>query len=130
MAERSLRLITGTGTAAPLGTPDQPATAWETAWVDALNTLELDVTRAERLLTDGTPAVAASPRPDWVAPVMSGPLPERLRARAEAIADRQLRLAEDLSRAVAAARQELRLAERIQAHALDRSTPAFLDASF
>jgi hypothetical protein len=57
-------------------------------------------------------------------------LPERLRTRAEAIAARQLRVAEDLSRAIAAARQELRLAERIQAHALDRSTPAFLDASF
>ncbi|MBA3741710.1 hypothetical protein [Sporichthya sp.] len=120
MAERTLRLVA----------PEQLATDWETAWADALITLELDVTRAERLLTDGTPAVAVAPRPDWVAPALSGPLPERLRARAEAIAARQLRLAEDLSRAVAAARQELRLAERIQAHALDRSTPAFLDASF
>ncbi len=68
--------------------------------------------------------------PGWVAPSLCGPLPERLRARAEALAARQLQLAEDLSRAIAAARQELRLAERISAHALDRSTPAFLDASF
>jgi hypothetical protein len=69
-------------------------------------------------------------RPDWVAPTVACPLPERLRSRAEAIAARQLRVAEGLSRAIAGARQELRLAERIQAHALDRSTPAFLDASF
>lgn len=129
MAERTLRLVP------PL---DDPATAWDTAWSEALTALELDVSRAEALLMNGSadgladpaPAVALPPRPDWIAPALSGPLPERLRARAEAIAARQLRLAEDLSRAIAAARQELRLAERIQAHALDRSTPAFLDASF
>jgi hypothetical protein len=121
MAERTLRLVPP---------PCHPATAWEAAWAEALTTLELDVSRAEALLANGAPAVALTPRPDWVAPALTGPLPERLRARAEAIAARQLRLAEDLSRAVAAARQELRLAERIQAHALDRSTPAFLDASF
>lgn len=123
MADRTVRLGT-----APVADP-----AWETAWSEALSALELDVARAEALLAQGAdalPAVPPAPRPDWVAPVLSGPLPERLRARAEAIAARQLQLAEDLSRAIAAARQELRLAERIQAHALDRSTPAFLDASF
>lgn len=118
--ERALRLVP----------PDGGAAEWEAAWVDALNTLELDVARAEALLADSTPAAVLHVRPDWVAPSLTGPLPERLRARAEAIADRQLRVAEELSRAIAAARQELRLAERIQAHALDRSTPAFLDASF
>lgn len=120
MAEPALRLVAN----------DQPHAEWEAAWADALTALELDVSRAERLLTDGAPAVAPPPRPDWIAPALSGPLPERMRARAEAIATRQLRLAEDLSRAIAAARQELRLSQRIQAHALDRSTPAFLDASF
>lgn len=120
MAERALRLVR----------TDESAADWETAWADALTTLELDVTRAEALLADPTPAAVLHVRPDWVAPSLSGPLPERLRTRAEAIAARQLRVAEDLSRAIAAARQELRLAERIQAHALDRSTPAFLDASF
>lgn len=120
MAERALRLLR----------PEDSAADWEKAWADALTTLELDVTRAEALLADPTPAAVLNIRPDWVAPSLAGPLPERLRARAEAIAARQLRVAEDLSRAIAAARQELRLAERIQAHALDRSTPAFLDASF
>jgi hypothetical protein len=117
---------------------DDLAAEWDVAWTNALNALELDVARAEALLASGhatdfpgnLPLIPEAPRPDWVAPVLTGPLPERLRGRAEAIATRQLRVAEDLSRAIAAARQELRLAERIQAHALDRSTPAFLDASF
>lgn len=117
---------------------DELAAEWDAAWTDALNALELDVARAEALLAGGhatdfpgnVPLIPEPARPDWVAPVLTGPLPERLRGRAEAIAARQLRVAEDLSRAIAAARQELRLAERIQAHALDRSTPAFLDASF
>ena len=123
MAERALRVVRA-------DEADESAADWEKAWADALTALELDVTRAEALLADPTPAAVLNTRPDWVAPSLSGPLPERLRARAEAIAARQLRVAEDLSRAIAAARQELRLADRIQAHALDRSTPAFLDASF
>ena len=110
---------------------DALASEWDSAWADALTRLELDVARAEALLASSVPGTPMPDvRPDWVAPTLSGPLPERLRARAEAIASRQLRVAEDLSRAIAAARQELRLAERIQAHALDRTTPAFLDASF
>jgi hypothetical protein len=115
---------------------DDLAAEWDAAWADALNALELDVSRAEALLASGQsvvgeiPLIAEPARPDWVAPELAGPLPVRLRARAEAIAARQLRVAEDLSRAISAARQELRLADRIQAHALDRSTPAFLDASF
>ncbi|GAA0609272.1 hypothetical protein GCM10009547_09170 [Sporichthya brevicatena] len=118
MTDRTLRLA-GADTA-----------TWDDAWADALTALELDVARAEELLAAGTPAELPAPRPDWVAPELSGPLPERLRARAEAIAARQLRVAEDLSRAIAAARTELRLAERLQSNTLDRSTPAFLDASF
>lgn len=111
---------------------DHLAAEWDAAWAEALTTLELDVARAEELLAANGISAADQlvARPDWVAPALSGPLPERMRTRAEAIAARQLRVAEDLSRAIAAARQELRLAERIQAHALDRSTPAFLDASF
>jgi hypothetical protein len=123
MAERTLRPAL-----------DDLRAEWDAAWSDALTALELDVARAEALLATGlapeAPLVPQPYRPDWVAPQLDGPLPERLRSRAEAIAARQLRIAEDLSRAIAAARQELRLAERIQAHALDRSTPAFLDASF
>jgi hypothetical protein len=108
----------------------RPQSPWEAAWSDALTALELDVARAEALLLDGTYAREVPERPTWVAPELSGPLPEGLRSRAEAIAARQLRVAESLSRAIAATRQELRLAERIQSDMVDRSTPAFLDAHF
>lgn len=105
-----------------------PAAAWESAWSDALAALELDLTRAEHLLADPTRAADVPTRPAWVAPDLPGPIPESLVPRARAIADRQLRIAEALSRAVVAARGELRLTERLQAQN-DRSTPVFFDAS-
>jgi hypothetical protein len=105
-----------------------PATAWEAAWSDALAALELDLTRAEQLLADPTRAAELPTRPTWVAPELQGPMPAGLVPRARAIADRQLRVAEALSRAVVAARGELRLTERLHAQS-DRSTPVFFDAS-
>jgi hypothetical protein len=66
----------------------------------------------------------------WVAPQLQGPLPETLRARAEAIVARQQRAAEHLCRAIAAARQELTLVERLAWGGPDRGAPAFLDAQF
>lgn len=104
-------------------------TDWETAWAHALNTLELDVARAEELLADRTRVPDSIDRISWAPPQLAGPLPESMRARAQAIMDRQLRVAEGLTRAVAAARAELRAVERMQTSTVDRSVPAFFDSS-
>ena len=107
---------------------------WEAAWADALAVLEVDVARAESLLAAHRDGVFAAelnvPGQTWVAPVLAGPLPESLRARAQAVLDRQLRAAEELARSVATARRDLLLAQRMSGRSLERTSPAFIDASF
>jgi hypothetical protein len=113
-----------------MSAPAIPRPDWEQAWVNALMTLELEVDRAEALLVAGAlPVAATEPATTWVAPVLQGPLPESLRARAEAIAVRQQQVAAELSRAITVARRDLAVAERMDWRP-DRSTPAFLDADF
>jgi hypothetical protein len=102
------------------------------AWAAALAELEVDVERAESLLASrGTRMIPelALPGRVWVAPVLSGPVPESLRARAQAVLDRQLRAAEELSRSIGTARRDLAVARRMSDSAPDRSAPAFLDAA-
>jgi hypothetical protein len=108
----------------------QTSAAWTAAWADALTALELEVDRAEALLVMGAlPAAAPVPAAAWVAPDLAGPLPQALRSRAEAIVARQQQVAADLARAIALARRELTVAERMDWR-VDRRTPAFLDADF
>ncbi|MGQ0632575.1 MAG: hypothetical protein ACT4P1_16265 [Sporichthyaceae bacterium] len=101
-----------------------PFSIWEQAWSNALCELELDVAHAERMLTGDNPG----PPRSWANPKPPGQIPPSMAARAQAILARQLRVAEQLSRAVAAARRDLELTRRIQVPELDRSTPAFLNA--
>lgn len=106
---------------------------WEAAWTEALAELEVDVAHAESMLAANRTGLVAElnfPGRSWVAPVLAGPVPESLRARAQAVLDRQLRASEELARSIATARRDLLIAERMSAHAADRSTPAFIDASF
>lgn len=105
---------------------------WEAAWAAALAELEVDVGRAEDLLASsrtGPRAELNLPGRVWVAPVLEGPIPESLRARAQAVLDRQLRAAEELSRSIATARRDLAVARRMSDTAADRSAPAFIDAA-
>jgi hypothetical protein len=103
---------------------------WERAWAQALDALELEVDRAEALLVAGAPPAAEpAARTAWVAPVVQGPMPESLQARAEAIAVRQQQVAAQLCRAIVLARRELAVAERMDWR-LNARTAAFLDADF
>jgi hypothetical protein len=105
---------------------------WEAAWSAALAELEVDVDRAEQLLAAARTGMVAElnfPGRVWVAPVLEGPVPESLRARAQAVLERQLRAAEELSRSIATARRDLAVARRMSDAAVDRSAPAFLDAA-
>lgn len=102
------------------------------AWAAALAELEVDVQRAEDLLaSSGTRRIPELNLPGhvWVAPVLAGPVPDSLRARAQAVLDRQLRAAEELARSIATARRDLAVARRMSHVTSDRSTPAFLDAA-
>ncbi len=113
----------------------QPEADWHAEWVSALATLELDVAGAERLLGEGRAAAGAVDAPvqiavGWTPPRIGGPLPVSLRGRAEAILARQLRVSEDLGRAIGSNRRERALARRMDFGAADRSRPAFVDSEF
>jgi hypothetical protein len=102
-------------------------------WVDALDALELDVHEAEQLLAARRTAgdvdlVRVSA--DWEGPVLPGPLPENLVARAEAILARQLQVSEDLAHAMRSNRRELRLAQRMGTGGGEAPRPAFLDSKY
>ena len=105
---------------------------WQQAWEAALAALELDVLEAEQLLATG-PAETADPLPvaePWTPPVLPGPLPSNLRSRAEAILARQLRVADDLARAMGGNRREQQVARRMDSGTVDRSQPVFVDSHF
>lgn len=109
------------------------AQGWDAAWADALETLELDVAEAESLLAASRTGSLPGPtdlRVDWVKPALDGPLPSNLRARAEAVLARQLRVSEEMARGMAATHRELQLAQLMESGAVDRSAPAYIDTNF
>lgn len=105
---------------------------WHEAWSIALEALELDVVEAERLLALGRPAADANELMTgvaaWSPPRLAGPLPVELRARAEAILARQLRVADDLVRAMGSNRREVQVARKMNSGSVDRTRPVFVDS--
>lgn len=118
----------GGDTAHRAGAPD-----WHQAWTCALEELELDVVEAERLLAtgrdaaDGIDIIDRRDLASWRPPVI-GPLPVDLRARAEAILARQLRVADDLARMMGANRREVEVARRMTSGTLGRRQSVFVDS--
>lgn len=118
--------------ATPAGGRHAAERDWHRAWSAALEALELDVIEAERLLAargvpgEASDAVAAAAH--WVPPVIRAPLPVDLRARAEAILARQLRVADDLVRTMGTNRREAQVARRMGSGTTDRVQPVFVDS--
>ncbi len=78
------------------------------AWDQALTTLERDVVVAERMLAgplDAVPAAAAGS--GWEPPVLGGPVPRGLVARARDLVRRQSAVREGLGRALEQSRADL-----------------------
>jgi hypothetical protein len=98
---------------------------WTAAWTAALRELELDLERAEELLTGEHALRADAPVAAWTPPTHLGPLPTSLAGRAQALLDRQLATAAALTRAVTASRQHLALANRLDNEPASR--PLYLD---
>jgi hypothetical protein len=121
--------------------PDPPASGppnprWHAAWSAALDDLEMDVGRAEALLTADhvvreAAVEAALVAGGWTPPtalVRSGqPLPADLAERAQALVDRQRRTAVALSKALTASRRELKLLHRMNPGAA--TPPVYHDKS-
>lgn len=102
---------------------------WRTAWVNALDELELDVTATEALL-DNAHRAADAPRTDpWRPPNGLGPLPVELRPRADAILTRQLAAAEEITRRLVGNRRQAAMVGRIETGESAPKRPAYLDCA-
>lgn len=104
--------------------------SFHTAWVAALDELELDVTSAEALIVDARAAAempAATESGPWAPPSDLGPLPLVLRGRAEAIHQRQIRAATALAAAMAGNRRQSALITRLDSGFDGGDRPAYVD---
>ena len=107
-----------TGRAAAVPAQGGSSEDFATAWVRALDDLELEVDRAEQLLSaehSRTSEVVADPgHAPWVAPQLRGtPLPDTLRERAERLLERQLTVTGRLAVAMTSSRRHMDVVERL-----------------
>jgi hypothetical protein len=101
---------------------------WRSAWVAALDEMELDVTAAEAMLADDHRYAEHPPANLWKAPTDLGALPLELRPRADEILTRQLHAAEESARRMIATRQQMAMNARIETgEAVKR--PVYLDCA-
>lgn len=78
------------------------------AWDEALSSLEHDLVLAERMLAGPLDAVAATVAgPGWQPPLLAGPVPRGLVARARDLLRRQSLVREGLARALEQSRADL-----------------------
>jgi hypothetical protein len=96
--------------------------SWDTAWVAALDELELSVEQAEHLLHSVDP----EPLPPWQPPVLTGPPPPGQLERAHILLERHQRVAHDLAQAMAATRQQVALTAKMSRNR-PAETPVYLD---
>lgn len=96
-----------------------------TDWVAALDELELEVERAERLAATS----AVEHLADWVPPTGIGPLPHSLLARARALADRQQAVIARLTPMLDATRHQLQVGRRISGATTQVAAPVYVDVT-
>ena len=101
---------------------------WRSAWVAALDEMELDVAAAEAMLADDHRYAEHPPASLWKAPTDLGALPLELRPRADEILTRQLRAAEEIARRMVATRQQMMMNARIETGEAAKR-PVYLDCA-
>jgi hypothetical protein len=92
-------------------------------WETALDRLELDVIRAERMLADSTVPALES----WDEPELEGPIPPDLLDRAVAIRTRQERVQAALVDALGDVRRQHDFADRVDRATGRAATPVYVD---
>ncbi|MCL2454511.1 MAG: hypothetical protein FWD18_04330 [Micrococcales bacterium] len=100
---------------------------FDVAWVQALESLELDVATAEAMLdSDHLPSVEeVAVMAAWQPPTDLGPLPAPLLDRARALAERQQAAAEKITRAMIVNRRHLAALDQL--HPAVPARPVYLD---
>jgi hypothetical protein len=103
---------------------------WRSAWIQALDAVEAEVSQVEALLEDDHRVRDAPAYDPWTPPEGLGPLPLDMGPRADAILARQLAAAQSVVLAISANRQQAMLASRIESgRQATPLRPAYLDTS-
>jgi len=99
---------------------------WTSAWVAALDDLELSLEEAEALLRGDSPAgTTVAP---WAPPALEGPMPVDLRTRALDLHHRQQQLMKATAEAAVALRRQAQLTSRMST-AREEPNPVYLDVT-
>lgn len=93
------------------------------AWEVELDRLDLEILRVERLIKAMKPLESE----DWVAPPLSGPMPERLLPRAVEIHERQAKALVQILRAMRGTERQRRFADKQVTS--DELVPRYVDIS-
>jgi len=104
-----------------------PDDTWDTAWVAALDAMEVEADEVERLLRHRDVLENAPVTPvTFTPPEGLGPLPLALADRARRLVQRLLVLSRELTIAMAGNRQQARLVSRLHREAVE-TVPVFVD---
>lgn len=112
-----------------MNSPQDPEETWRSAWTEALDDLELDVTAVETMLAD-THRVDDTPVADpWSPPEGLGPLPLDLRPRADGILARQIAATHELAQRMVGTRRQVAAVAKVETRDSVPSRPAYLDCA-
>ncbi len=109
----------------PAPSRPEPAPEFRTAWVAALDRLELDVAHAETLLRSASAEELPALEP-WAPPPVRGPLPSDLEPRARMVLERQLAVAHAVTQRVTLTGRHRRFTQAIRDTA-SPDLPVYLD---
>ncbi|MFI5840617.1 hypothetical protein ACIA8K_13000 [Catenuloplanes sp. NPDC051500] len=112
-----------------MNTPHGTDEDWRSAWTQALDRLELDVTAVETLLADVHRFDDTPVTDPWSPPEGIGPLPLDLRPRADGILKRQTVAAQQLAQALIGTRRQVAAVSKVETRDSAPSRPAYLDCA-
>jgi hypothetical protein len=100
---------------------------WRSAWVAALDALDVDVAAVERMLLEEH-RIRDLPKSDpWSPPAGLGPLPLDLRPRADAILARQASAAQQLILSIASNRRQAAFVAKVEVGDFGKAPPTYVD---
>ena len=106
------------------GSPQDSQQEWHSEWVAELDRLELDVQIAERMRAQHQSSELAP----WTEPELRAPMPEDLVPRARLIHERQLAVAQALTRGASSTQQQLALTTKVRTLVVP-DVPVYVDLS-
>ena len=105
------------------------ADEWRTAWVTALDELEVDVQAVESMISQEHRLQELPTASPWEPPPGLGPLPLDLQPRADQILARQLAAAQAAARSITENRRQNAFAAVVEVGTAGKGIPSYIDCA-